>query len=419
MQSIQNTQWQVATFNAPVVFNRDREETWFMNPVRRYVFNGHHLAKLQEHIETVSDIRGCADYRPLQAGAALNGRRIFVERFRDRGIGDLLFLTGPLSLMQHLSGGTAKFHVYAFADRGQVLQHSPFLEHGTVFVGPTHYDDFRHYAYQWLVDSATESCQEGDQHNVYDALYAQLGMDPNRIEPRWKRPVMSIHPSELDGLNQFFFRRWLDRHIDLRTSGYYVVAPFTHSPMRLPGYQFWQTVIKDLSQRRPVIVIGNPKAGIPHMDMDPADFVASLDEMGENVINLIPEDVSPTLRFVCVLIASANCVVCPDTGPLYIAQANRTPAISIWGPHDPRVRIGYDQDYMDLAIWKPDSCLYAPCFCFGSFPERKCPEGGGQKICEVIKAVSPNDVLALLERVEFRHPRQIGVLKPRQPENES
>jgi hypothetical protein len=413
---IQNTQWRIVTFNGPVIFDRDREERWFMNPVRRYVFNANHLPRLEPHVDTVSDINGSRHYKPLNGHAALGLRRVLVERYRDRGIGDLLFLTGPLSYLQHLNGGGVKFHVYAFADRGQVLQNSDLLEHRTVLVGPTHYDDFQHYDAQWLVDSVSESNQEKDQLNVYDALYRQLGIDPETVEPRFKRPTMSVLQHELDGLNQFFFRDgWLERHIDLRATGYYVVAPFTHSPMRMPPYKLWQVVIKDLSQRRPVIVVGNPRAGVPALDMDPGDFVASLNEMGENVINLIRDDRRPTLRAVCTMIYSANCVVTLDSGPLYIAQALRTPAISIWGPHDPSVRIGYDQDYMDWAVWTPETCVFAPCYCFGSFPVDKCPRGHEQQVCEVFSGVSPDAVLAKLERVEFRSQRSVGVLKPGQP----
>ena len=405
MKDLRPNHWLIATFNAPVIFSRGKSETWYLNPTRRYVFSADHLAKISEYVETTSTLSGSSLYRPLTAGAPLQGTRILVERFRDRGLGDHLFLTGPFAFIQHISGHTAKIHVYAFTDRAQVFLNSPDLEHRAAFVGPTHYDDFRYYDYQWMVASVTESSQEADQLNVYDALYASMGLDPGQVPPKFKRPYLTVDSAEQESAANFFYTVWAERQFDLRKEGYYVVAPLTHSPLRAAPYGFWLELCDTLSRRRPVIVIGQLHEALPDLDMPAAEFVAKLNQLDPRVVNLLNPAQALPLRSVMALIAQANCLVTLDTGPLYIAQGLRTPAVSIWGPHDPGVRIGYDPDYMDLAVWQDKFCRRSPCFCFGSFPVQKCPRGEQQQFCEVLYSTTVDDVLTALEKVECRQYR--------------
>jgi len=79
-----------------------------------------------------------------------------------------------------------------------------------------------------------------------------------------------------------------------------------------------------------------------------------------------------------------------------MAQAQRVPAISLWGAHHPSCRIGYDHDYMNLAIHKAKHCPHSPCYSYSGFPYDKCPRGGAQKICEVLDAIDCQDVMAKL-----------------------
>lgn len=403
-----SSQWFITTFNAPMAFNRGKDETWYFNPVRRYVLNSSHINKIKPYVDTISDIRGSSQYRPLMAGHPIVGRRIFVERFRDRGIGDLLFLTGPFAFMNHITGGEVKINVYAFVDRGAVLQFNPFIEHGTVYIGPTHYDDFQHYHYQWLVDSVTESNEESDQLNVYDALYRQIGVRPETVDPRFKRPYVTIDPGELDDLHQFWHTVWMERQFDLR-QGYYVVAPLTHSPMRNLPYQSWLDIIPELAKRRPVILIGNPKVPAPTVDMVPGEFIQKAAALGPQVISLLDKQLA--LRSVMALISKATAFVGLDSGPLYVAQGLRVPSISLWGPHDPGVRIGYDLDYMDLAVWNQEFCMHSPCFAFGNFPFNKCPHKAQTIACECLRGIGVDDVLNKLEKIESRKVRSLGVFR--------
>jgi hypothetical protein len=95
-----------------------------------------------------------------------------------------------------------------------------------------------------------------------------------------------------------------------------------------------------------------------------------------------------------------------DSGPLYIAQALRVPAVSVWGTHHPGVRIGYDNDYMELAVWNHEVCKWSPCYAYAGFPDGKCPNGSKQMTCEVLNTVTPQHVMDRLDKVQAR---KVGV----------
>jgi hypothetical protein len=200
-----NSQYSIVTVNKPCVFPRTEEEYWLLNPPRRYVMNALNLPVIADFIESVSDVKGSSFHTPLMCGKSLESARVLIERNRDRGIGDLLFLTGPLNFMQHVSGNNVKIDVYALADRGQVLVNHPALHLGTPLHGPLHYDDMGLYNYQWLIDTVTECNEEMDQPNVYDALFQQIGFSPSEIDPRFKRPSAHLVESDIRHLDQFYY----------------------------------------------------------------------------------------------------------------------------------------------------------------------------------------------------------------------
>lgn len=392
-------QWQIVTVKDPTLWSRAEGETWMLNPTMRYVINADAATEdLDAQILTRSDLKGGAYYRPLVLERAkLDKAKILVERYRDRGIGDLLFLTGPLSYIYHLSGNTAKLELYALADRSQILQGHPVLAHKTPLVGPTLYDGLQNYRYQWFVESVTEYNEEHDQPNVYDALFQQLGCNPADIEPQWKRPSMVLDNADYEDLSAFYYFIFNERQIDLRRTGYYVVAPLAVSSLRTAAYSHWLDIIQALAAKRPVVVIGQLHERVPVTDMTVGEFSTQLCDMGANVINSLG---SVPLRLSAALIARAVCAVTLDSGPLYIAEALRTPAISLWGTHHPGVRLGYDKDYLDLAIWHKDNCDCSPCYAYAGFPEAKCPGGKNQLMCECLKTPTAKDVLAKLDKVE-------------------
>lgn len=396
-----NSQWVIVTFNRPVMWTRNEDEVWMFNPPGRYVLNANQLGNLSPFVQSISDLKNGKFFKPFQASSDVNlrGASVLIERYRERGIGDILFLTGPMNYLRYMSGNEVNIDMYALADRGVILNQHPALRHGSTMAGPLRYDDLQHYDYHWFVDTATEYDEEPDQLNVYDALFKQLGINPENVPAEYKRPTVNLTADDLKHLDQFLYFIWLEKKLDLRKTGYYVIAPFARGSLRSMPYNTWLTVIRQLATKRPVVVVGGINERMPDPDMSAGEFNQHVTQSGGNVINAIG---NTPLRVLMAVISKANALGCMDSGPLYLAQALRTPAVSVWGPHNPLVRIGYDKDYMDLAVWQQQACRHSPCFAYDWFPPHKCPRGEHQRVCEVLAATTPENIISKFERIEER-----------------
>jgi len=415
-----NARWVIVSVNKPVMVHRSDDETWLLNPRRRYVLNAEVLRDLAEHIENLSDLQAATHYRPLHSAPTvrLPHSSLLIERYRDRGIGDLLFLTGPLAYLYHVTGNDIRCHLYAYADRGSVLNLCPYLVDGSPLVGPILYDDLPMYDFHWFADTVTEYSEEPDQLNVYDALFRSLGIDPENVDPRYKRPSAQLAPNETKALDDFYF--WVYQntatHLDLRKTGYYVIAPFSNSNLRSAKYHTWITVMNSLTQRRPVLLVGAMRERMPTTDMSPGEFVNIINspEVQEStngrIINLLGKT---SVRNLMQLISKANAVGSMDSAALYIAQAFRTPCVSLWGSHDPGVRIGYDNDYMRLAVWNQAACAHSPCFAWQGFPPSKCPNGAEQVICECLQYADEREILKRFDMIEAERSMRFKAAKPK------
>jgi hypothetical protein len=307
-----------------------------------------------------------------------------------------LFTTGPLSFIKSVSPGTI-IDYYGLSDRCELLAHHPALSNGTVLAGPITVGDFECYDAQWLIDSVTENCGE-DQINVYDALYMSLGIDPSSVPIVFKRPSLALTADDAKDLNGFFYHVQQATSIDLRVTDYYVVAPLCNSSLRSAPYATWLEIIKELRQSKPVVVVGHAHQKVPHVDMSLAEFTRSLDAMakGGGIVNAIAS--APT-RLLASIISRAQAAITLDSGPLYIAQALRVPAVSLWGTHDPSSRIGYDKDYMALAMWTREACPASPCWAFSGWPVERCPGGVQQGCCAPLAAVNPSAVVNMVTKL--------------------
>ena len=394
LHKLVDSSWKIVTVTQPVMMNRTDQEVWLLNPRRRYILNTGQVRQIAQFIATVSDLQPGGLLTPLHAGQNLCKAGILIERLRERGIGDLLFLTGPLAFLQQASGQTAEIDVFALSDRGPVLWGNP---DGRVLCGPGEYDHLRLYNYHWFINSVTETNEEPDQPNVYDGLFAQLGFDPATIDPQWKRPRAVVNPDDLRNLDQFFMNIWSTKKVDLRRVGYYVVNPFAAATVRSLNYSKWLKIIGELGKRRPTLVCGSTRTKQPDTDLSAGAFLEHINALGGNVINAV--DATP-LRVFMALISRAKAFIGLDSGPLYVAQALRTPAISLWGCHAPASRLQYDRPYMDLALWEFAACNHSPCFTYIDFPAHKCPRGAAQTECEVLSVIQPEHVFGKVDQVE-------------------
>lgn len=395
-------EYKIVSFNRPLQWSRSDDEIWMLNPPRRYIFNTNQLQSpgLAPYIAEISDLKTSRYYTPLHVpGNQLRGKRILVERYRDRGIGDLLFMTGPLAYLHHITGGNAHVDFYGLVDRAVILRHHPVLTYEGILAGPIMYSDLPEYHYHWFVDTLTEHDETREQLNVYDALYRQIGLDPAKIEARFKRPSLTLVAEDYANLDSLYHLVHRERALDLRVTPYYVLAPSAVSSLRLAPYAFWLKLAQELSKARPVIFVGNVlgEQQMPAAGMTFGQFYAAAGNLGPRVLNLMG---NTSIRVVAALLSRATAAVTLDSGLLYVAQALNVPAVSLWGTHAPHTRIGYDPAYMRHAIWKKAACPASPCFAYAGFPHAKCVRQGAQTLCEPLAQLEVAEVVGQMTAIE-------------------
>lgn len=408
---IPDHRWVIVTVKGTTALIHSEDEVWYLIPRRRYLMTANLVDKLGTQVDRVSELTaGSSIYKPLDLRRQnMAGAGLLMLRHLDRGLGDLLFMTGLCRFVQHVSGGTCDIHLFSDLDKSQVLLGNPDLAGGSAFSGPVEYDHLARYDSHFLLESATEYDHEPDQLNVYDALFKRAGLDPSAVDPRFKRPYAHATKSDQGAFDSVCYAVGLQcGGLDLRRTGFYAVAPISTSTLRTAPYAMWLELVQMLSKELPVLVLGQTYAKTPVSDMTVGEFRTRLAELGPRVIDLV--DQTPT-RTTMSLIMHAKCLFCLDSGPLYIAQAYRTPAVSLWGTHHPGVRLGYDQDYMELAVWNSQLCPASPCYAHSGFPADRCPLGEQQRLCEPMRLAHAADFLGKLELVKQRTPA-VGTFPP-------
>lgn len=396
-----NTTWEVVTFKNPVQWGRGDDEIWSLNPHRRYIFNHNQLENLKPHIATISDLKGSGALRPLDATTRLQNAHILVERYRDRGIGDMLFISAVLQYLYEMSGCSVTFDFYSILDRAGVLRYHPALKYGPL-AGPIHYDDLQHYTAHWFIENSTEYVEEKDQPNVYDNLYRQLGINPANVHPRYKRPVVSFVQQDWRDLASIYATCYGKQGVDLQTTPYIVLCPMAYSSLRVAPYALWLNLALKLAEKYVVVFVGRTtdQGQFPAPDMTFGEMVQQIDNMAKAHRGRFMNLIGPTpLRPIMALIARSHATISLDSGLLYVAQAVRVPAVSLWGTHAPHTRLAYDPPYMRGAVWKREACPHSPCFAYSGFPTDKCPMGEHQKVCNPLASITVEDILAKLQVV--------------------
>lgn len=387
MSKLPNSRSVVVEVTKPTLWSWDADETWLLNPPLRYVMNADRAEELGDRIASVSDLCGMPDYRPKIHISALAGASILVERHRNRGVGDVLFLSGPLSYLKDQSSGSCRIFFYGSASRGSILQGHPALHQQSVLAGPISYDSLGRYNYHWFVDQVTEYSSGADQLNVYDALYQSLGLDHRYVPDKYKKPSLTLLPKDLTLREAYFKITKMEKGVDLATEPYVVIAPACGSTLRSAPYQLWLELANRLmSQGFIVIMLGQVGGLMPAAGCSFDEFYARWVEISQNNAKAINSLGQPALRLGAALIEKARALFCLDSGLLYVAQAQQVPAISLWGTHHPSSRLGYDRPYMDLAILARNECPHAPCYAYAGFPTDKCPDGPEQRLCAPLTA---------------------------------
>lgn len=354
---------------------------------------------LGNKVQSWSELKSAKFYRHLDvgrlsvAGGGSAGRpaKILVARHPARGVGDLLFITGILHWLA--SKYNVEIYWHAPIESSTILGHLPFIKTSMPVSGPILYDTLPLYDFHWFIDAVTEYDEEPDQENVYDCLFRQIGVNPELVSSKYKRPwvVLAEHDSE-----QYRNFEALLKHqygLELDQGNYVVLSPTAKSITRTAPYSLWLKLIDQLvSQKVQVIITAATGTVVPAAGTSFNEFLLEL--KSKPVVNLSDQ---LDLKMAAAILKHARCLITLDSGLLYIAESLGTPAISLWGTHDPTSRIGYNAGLMANAIWKKNACPWAPCYAYRGFPAA--PECGFSNenngdTCAALTAITAEDIMA-------------------------
>lgn len=327
-----------------------------------------------------------SNYRPY-GGADLNGKR--VAFYRHSAFGDQLMATSVAAYLKHLYP-TVQIDVYCTPDVMEIWRGLGVR----VFPAPMTLEAVRAYDWHLFYDQMLEENSEDDQACAYDDLFGFAGL--RDVADVFKRPKVANEIGDVIELSQLnaeevLFEKFLVYQLGAANSNR------TYPPEQ--GGEF----LRQFLERFPdwnVVLVGLDKTG--------ADSAALWGTLGvkrktERVLDLIND--LRNFRSLIPLVAAAGLVVCPDSSIGHLAAAfPSVPVISLWGLFAPDDRAKYYPNHHPL--WPREVCPYAPCRNHEfTLPVKLCSqatnatEGTNGKWCHVLRAVTPELILAKAEQI--------------------
>jgi ADP-heptose:LPS heptosyltransferase len=361
------------------------------NPGVRLIFDDDNAASIATNTSSNSFILELSDLdamlRDLPLISHYKKRRVLF--YRNRGHGDQLILSGVARFFREV----LQADVRVLSDRvHEGLWHgNPFIL-GVPLSCPLGLDAVWRakgrpfFDRSFFIESLTEWDTDGEQPNVYDRLYALCGIDPERVNAKYKRPVFALTNDDCEQRSAWLKRLAIDRYIlvQLRAANKGRSLPLKSSMIVLQA-------VNDVAHKKGLkALLTDDKA----LESELVEIISGMSE----VINAARA--IPSIRLFGALVAGASAVVGPDSSALHFAAAAETPALGLWGPFSPESRAKY---YPRQAhIWHSSLCPSAPCFNFlPELPAAKCPHGAKQQSCECFDGVTYDEVYsALLELLQ-------------------
>ena len=144
----------------------------------------------------------------------------------------------------------------------------------------------------------------------------------------------------------------------LPAQGYIVICPFGSYAKKNFSLATAAHLVRHLSQRKPVYLIGGQKEG------SGLEKIAKL--AGLPVTNILAGELS--LGELAAFLQHASCLITVDTGPLHIAEAAGCPLVAVFGPTDPAIWGPRGQH--SIVLYKPRDC--SPCWGKGVCQQNEC-----------------------------------------------
>ena len=160
----------------------------------------------------------------------------------------------------------------------------------------------------------------------------------------------------------------------LPAQGYIVLCPFGSYAKKNLSLATAAHIVRHLSQRQPVYLIGGRKEGTG------LEKIAKL--AGLPVTNILAGELS--LGELAAFLQHAACLITVDTGPLHIAEATGCPLVAVFGPTDPV--IWGPRGKHAVVLYKPQDC--SPCWGKGVCQQNEC-----------MQAVTAGEILKAVEEI--------------------
>jgi ADP-heptose:LPS heptosyltransferase len=239
---------------------------------------------------------------------------------------------------------------------------------------------FFHYAY--FAEGVYEGDADGEQPNAYDRLFGVLGFED--VPDSFKRPMYTVSDHDVKARTECL------KSIGSKPT-YLLVQLLASTKYRsLPMFPIERTMeaASEVAARRRLSIL------VAHHEPFPPPIVAIIKKTKAIDISRL----TSVTAFVAMM-AGAKAVVAPDSAALHFAAAFDTPALGLWGSHDPDCRTKYYPRQVHLH--HPE----APCYnVLGNaapheLPAQKCSEGASQKWCACFSSITAEEVADALEEL--------------------
>lgn len=326
-----------------------------------------------------------AVYEKRYAGQDATGKRIAI--LRSPAFGDTLMATPVAKWIMDTWPGV----------RVDVWAHPAVAElwHGlgvSVYHLPFPFDASESYDWHICYETMWEGTGEKDQGNAYDFSYRFIGVDPDTVDPKYKRPWVG----RVDG-----------DHAELKAKGIQLPAPYivvqveASNPNRsYPPRMMAEFVRQFIDKHRDVnvVLVGTGRQLKGEFDGLPRNRVKNLAGETSRFRTLVP------------ILENARCGVGPDSAVSHLAEGLGKPFVGLWGLFHPDDRVKYYRHHVALNGFV--ACPHAPCRSHKFvLPQDQCRDAGNavdgeQEHCCALRWISPEEILAAVEGVLAANPAQ-------------
>ncbi len=257
-----------------------------------------------------------------------NGKSILVVR--TGGFGDLVLMTPVLREIKR-RWPSIKINFACFPDYAPVLENLPFVD--ALVQYPIPMVEAQQYDAWVIMENAIEKNEEAKKKHMTDLFAERFGI--GKDEKYDKQPTYAVTERE---------KVWADEAYPRKKGVQRLCVQFAAQVENrtYPGQRMQQVVEHFHKKGWEVMVMGKPGE-------------LKMDEM-DNLHNLTAH--KTTMRQSCAVLATADCVLGPDSSLVHIAGALNVPAVALYGPFPSELRVAYSPSIQ--VIEGSGHC--APCF---------------------------------------------------------